>query len=815
MKSKKHSPLWPYLAVLACMFAMCVTAPRAWQRIAVEHSIRPELEAQTASPLARKRVPTAELDQPDRLDPVSQASDLTKSEEPDLSDQIPVLSVGLPRDEPAAEPIVSPAVEVQEPVAAAPLTQPIVEVPQSLTSDTEPRVEQPVAAAGWPLPRVLVRQLTELHQNTSRVAWAAAVLELVRQISGPNASGVENRSELLAELRQIVERKMADKSEAQTFDSAIERARYSLIRWLAVWEHAAALEPISAHRAHDDQAPSLADAVNAMDAALGKGASGSNWRNYLQVMKVRKQLEPSGSETERRKLARMVIDRIEAAKRNHEQAKFVSTGPIADYEQALRAWAAEDLSVPRILEHVESYEVTGLPSDARIMVADLRALGWSATSEAQELGEVLETHYLNANLRAAATMTLANRLLPQPPEIDAPVNDYVVRVPVYGRSRTFTKLSVRFVPDAERIRIGLEATGSVSSDTLATSGPATFRNEGRSTFLVRKLMVLGPRGLAEWPAISEAENNYTDLVALETDYDGVPLVGALVRGIARSQIDESRDEARLEVEYKVAQRARAQLDAEVRPRLVKAAKRIEKEQLATLKRLKLELTPLGLATTEERAVARVRLASLEQVGAHTPRPRAPADSWFSMQVHQSALNNVLEQLDLDGREFKIPDLFRWIAEKLDRPQLTRLEDLPDDVWMKFAPQNAVRLRCEDGRVEVTFAFAELVSGSQHWRNFTVRTYYRPQAEGLDPRFVRDATIYFDGKGVRGKPVPVLRAIFSKVLSKNRDLRMLSQTVTSDPRLQGLAITQFVVEDGWLGLAYSPRRAVENVVRRPK
>jgi hypothetical protein len=288
-----------------------------------------------------------------------------------------------------------------------------------------------------------------------------------------------------------------------------------------------------------------------------------------------------------------------------------------------------------------------------------------------------------------------------------------------------------------------------------------------------------------------------------------------VRGIARSQLDENRDEARQEVEYKVAQRARTQLDAEVRPRLVKAAKRIEKEQLGTLKRLKLELTPLGLATTEERAVARVRVASLEQVGAHTPRPRAPADSWFSMQVHQSALNNVLEQLDLDDREFKIPDLFRWIAEKLDRPQLTKLEDLPDDVWVKFAPRNAVRLRCEEGRVEVTFSFAELVSGSQHWRNFTVRTHYRPQAEGLDPRFVRDTTIYFDGKGVRGKPVPVLRAIFSKVLSKNRDLRMLSQTVTGDPRLKGLAITQFVVEDGWIGLAYSPRRAVDNVARRPK
>jgi len=120
-----------------------------------------------------------------------------------------------------------------------------------------------------------------------------------------------------------------------------------------------------------------------------------------------------------------------------------------------------------------------------------------------------------------------------------------------------------------------------------------------------------------------------------------------------------------------------------------------------------------------------------------------------------------------------------------------------------------------GEVRAAKCGAVAVRGGARGSDFCLRTHYRPQAEGLDPRFVRDATIYFDGKGVRGKPVPVLRAIFSKVLSKNRDLRMLSQTVTSDPRLQGLAITQFVVEDGWLGVAYSPRRTVENVVRRPK
>jgi hypothetical protein len=86
----------------------------------------------------------------------------------------------------------------------------------------------------------------------------------------------------------------------------------------------------------------------------------------------------------------------------------------------------------------------------------------------------------------------------------------------------------------------------------------------------------------------------------------------------------------------------------------------------------------------------------------------------------------------------------------------------------------------------------------------VRSVYRPEAQGLEPRFVRDDTIHLDGS-LRGKVEPGVRAIFSRVLSKNRDLRLLDEKTTSDPRMKDLRISQFVSEDGWLGLAYSPQR----------
>ena len=144
------------------------------------------------------------------------------------------------------------------------------------------------------------------------------------------------------------------------------------------------------------------------------------------------------------------------------------------------------------------------------------------------------------------------------------------------------------------------------------------------------------------------------------------------------------------------------------------------------------MVPVGLTTTEERITARARLATPEQLGAHTPRPRAPSDSWFSLQVHESALNNVIEQLKLDGREFSLPELFQWISQKLDRPTLAELEDLPEDVHLKFAERDAVRLRWDGNQVEVVLSLAEMTQGRNHWRNFTVRTFYRPEAQERSP-----------------------------------------------------------------------------------
>jgi hypothetical protein len=814
------------LGILACLFVLSVTAPRAWDRLARKEPVGQFLAAHREPQEPARQWPASpiEVDYSAPPPPIPADEDAHDAELDDGSDKVePPLTLD---DAPLQWPTIVPpapeyAMEVEPSVTIveiAPVDADDVEQLLEMVGEPDPKPTPKISTAdnsAWPLPRVLLDQLNRVLENDSSALWARQSIQLVQELCRPVDQQGRAPGQVLADLRRIAD---DDTSVAHAQSGRTIRARYALDRWLEVWEPAASLDETRTAGAADwTPTDGVKQCLPAVEQLLGRGAPGTAWRKYLRLDAIAKAAnDPQATPDERRAVARKVLDRLDSPVLTVAQRRLLADPAIVTLGKELRAWAAESIGSKQLLAHMNAYEQSTLPSAAALLANDWRGLRWQASDKAAALTKRLETHYRNANLRLALSTEMLNRWIPQPDAVHGPVRDRIMDIPVYGWNTTFTDVSVRLVPDAHRIRVGLEADGLVASNTVSDAGPARFRNRGQSTFLVRKLLVLDPRGLAVWPAVAEADSNFNYLVSVETGFDGVPLVGSLVRGIARSQHDEKQGEARIEVEHKVAQRARQQFDAEIEPRLVKAAQAIQDRQVATLQRLGLELMPVGLSTTEERIVARVRLASPQQLGAHTPRPRAPSDSWASLQIHQSAINNGIESLDLNGRTFTIEELFAWVAKKLDRPEIANQEDLPEDVSMTFAKKDAIRVRCEDGRAEVMFSFAELKQGRNRWRNFAVRSYYMPRQQGNTPRFVRDrGTIFLEGKSLKGKPQLTLRAIFSRVLSLNRDLNLIDESIANDPRLKGLAISQFTVEHGWIGLAYSPVRPSATVVRKPE
>ena len=194
---------------------------------------------------------------------------------------------------------------------------------------------------------------------------------------------------------------------------------------------------------------------------------------------------------------------------------------------------------------------------------------------------------------------------------------------VHGRSRVSTRLRLVLLPDRDRWRMGLEARGNVDSKTQTQRGPARFHNAGRSRYLARKLLLIDQRGVHTEDAEAAATSN-ADLTHLETDVDGVPLVNLLVRSIAKQQYDRQANEAVSEAEGLVANRAESRLDKEVDQTLRNATNKFRNHIWKPLQNLGLDPEAVDMQTTEDRLIARYRLASSEQVGAFTPRPQAPS-----------------------------------------------------------------------------------------------------------------------------------------------------------------------------------------------
>ena len=396
---------------------------------------------------------------------------------------------------------------------------------------------------------------------------------------------------------------------------------------------------------------------------------------------------------------------------------------MAELAGALRPFSFDAFDPARLLADLERFEDTSQPSDARHVADDyLQSVTLWGTSG--ELAERLETNYRNANIRLALSEKLLKRLLPETSTTTDAVRDEFLGLPTRGTSVTSTAVDVKFVPDDRRLRVALEASGQILANTRSTSGPATLFTNSDSIFYARKVIDLDLHGIRTWPAESECIDSRTRLRSVSTDFDGVPLVGALVETVARSRHAEQEDEVRRLLRRKVEAQARRKMDTIAQERFDKVNRLLQERVVEPLVRLTLDPQVISAETSEQRLTVRLRLAGEEQLAGHTPRPRAPGDSLLSLQIHQSMFNNVCEQLKLDGRAWRMPELRKHIIEALNLKDSRFMDETDKEVSITFADENAVRVRCENGRIELSLAVARLTNDVRTWKNFVVRVLLR-------------------------------------------------------------------------------------------
>jgi hypothetical protein len=829
---------WRVLAAAAGLLLLSALAPLVWQPEAKEsisdprdwrplggESDRPILPAPLAIGNAPVLEPTVVLASHRRPagppqfvqygPPVADRFDLDPSvtETPALP---PRTALKLPsaRDVPAL-PSGPDGIEGTSPDSADPITEP----PSAIRPEPPPEPELPKTNA-WPLALALVEQLDGLAAAVPLAAeWAASVkteletLSRLPALDDPQAAAIIGRLNVLADEGK----QLALSLPGEDSRSRLLRAGYAIVRRVVIWDLVQRLAaqgdvvaPILDRAAWDR---SFAQVEHRLEVTHAAGA----WRTYLMLDEARTTFDSENSSPEeQRQLARDILHRLHSTQLSHDQEQFLRAGPMDDWVWQLYGRAAETPDVIGLLEAMERLEQIGLSADTRSLADHYDQLRWSSDAGIRKLAATVNAYYRNANVRVALSAELVNRMLPRTRQQYEPVQDTILEAKVEGDSFTSTQLRMVLVPDRTRWNIGLEAVGEVASNTSSSKGPATFYQNGVSFFRARKRVTVDRRGirLQNAEANANANNNLDDF---ETDFDGIPLFGNLARAIARNQYETSQPAAKVEVEGKIVWRATSQLDREVAEKLEQSKQDFQVRMLDPLRKLDLEPTAVEMETTAERLIARYRLAGRDQVSAHTPRPQAPGDSLLSVQIHETALNNVLEHLKLNGTRVELRELFRQMTGRFNREPVPVPDDLPEGVFVTFADEDPVRIDCQDGRVRLTIRMKELSQeGTRNrWRDFTVRGYYQPVADQLDANLEREGVIELIGDRLRFGDQIALRGIFSAVLSRNRKLNLINKQIAQAPELRDQQVTQFVIHDGWIGVALGPKSPGRTAAMSPR
>jgi hypothetical protein len=464
-----------------------------------------------------------------------------------------------------------------------------------------------------------------------------------------------------------------------------------------------------------------------------------------------------------------------------------------------------------VARRVESYESQPTARIAQLLAADASRLTAETDLESQAVGRAIESSYRNANIRVAIAAAFIERMLPQPEAMTAPINDRIAGNPVSGRSTTQTDLAIQLIEDPSAWRIGLEARGTVMSQTYSRGGPAVVGSRGETSFVAKKLVVLTPAGLQAASSIAEAQSQSQRLVSLSTNYDRVPLVGSYVRNAARKEYGRVSSRAQSEAKIKIERQVCRTLDERVTPQLFDTQQRFTAEVLDRVAALGLEIEPIELRTTEDRLISRIRLANSGQLAAHTPRMRAPSDSLISVQVHESTFNNALDGLGLAGATMTPAQLRERLDEKLRLPN--RDESPVEEAVFRFAAEDPVRFELAEGRAHLTLAFDDIVVRGRRHSDFKVHVFYKPEVTGLTAELVQDGSPAIEGQ-MRNSSRMHLHGVMGKVLGQNRRLALVRVNEQTPERFSkamvGMATNQLVIEDGWLGLAIGPERQAPRV-----
>ena len=666
----------------------------------------------------------------------------------------------------------------------------------------------------------LIQQIESLRLIPELDSWSTETLSILHQLSQVELDTDQTRElyERLAtqanvahDISEVVRERGENSAETRYDYCEVARLSYRIQRRLAIWnsllESKTQLEINQAAVTQSFGTGSVPHQRLLDD--LSSGQIDPVWRDYLMLDSLESVMaNTSPGSPKVKSAAREVLARIYSPVLDDEQANYVIS-VVSPYSiQLLKDVASLPVDEMELLRRIENYELSSSSLAGYYLNDQYQNLLWSEKPDENAIASAIETHYRNANIRLSFSERLLNRLLPKLPEIEQPVDQNIKGARVLGKSRVSNQLRVNLIPDDSQIQFNVETRGDVQSDTVAKTKVFRVTNLGKANFEVFQNVTINKEGIEAVgdPYARSKANQF--LVGVESTLDRHPILGGLARKIAEKNLQRDASETDRMYKRTVESSAEEQMRTQVSEQLQVVRELAYTKLFQPLFGMDLEPEPKQLATTEDQMVVRYRIGGRDQMAANTARPLDSASSLMSFQLHQSAINNAISRIGLNGNQFTIDELVAHLRGFIGAENSTQPSVKSDrHAEIGFAYFDPILVEFQEGQLKVTLNLRSLKIGEKGkvWKNVSLTAAYRFVRDGMKIQLQQND----DGTRIRGKRLrfgdrAAISTVMKVLFKKEYSVESLPDKIAQRIDTSQLEISQLSVSDGWLAVSVDDR-----------
>jgi hypothetical protein len=578
---------------------------------------------------------------------------------------------------------------------------------------------------------------------------------------------------------------------------------------------AATFQPPSS-TALDAAAGNLRQAVRPLDALLTRSKSGADWREYLDWPTLQAQAA-SGAAADPAAL-RKLVDLLNAAETGLDMPDFVRVRKAANrYAEA--ADAARGAGADRFAQRLQSLSTalrkaaeTGSADDLASLAPTLERL--TMAEQAPGLVQAVRSSFGRPNMLFAVHENLFAEAVNRPIDQVMPINENVLGTRVRGTGHTTGTVRLDFVPAHDRAVFDLVLAARAISHTRGSQGPVTVSTQGTTDLMARRRIFLTEHSVTS-SAVEASADTHTAVTGIGVN----KRCGQnLIRRIATKKIAETKPKAEAIAESRARDRLRQQFTEQTEPALAQFREQFQSRVRGPLEARGLYPEMLHLNTSDSELMVTARKSLPNQLAAASLPPTLGSGNLLTARVHESAVNNMLEQ-KFSGRILRQADVDAMAKEMKGRSPESLGSDPDQPPWeVTFAKQRPISLSTADGRVKLMVRGDKFVSGDREFPGMDIWATY---AIGRGPKgimLVREGDVQIYPPGFvpgGGEKLSPAETSLRRILQRRFDKLLKSEIEIPDLPLEGelaaagpLPLNELVArKDGWIAAGWRKKAPV--------